>query len=72
MKAFIKMLEDAGYTESDSEELGHMEYGKGIAGGKHMVTLGPGRTGDEGCQVVFYFSIVDMGFIEHGASSDTV
>jgi hypothetical protein len=59
------MLERRGYTNhlgsiTNSEYLGHKEYLLGlVSGGKHILQLGPGRSGEENCNCTLYFT-------EHG------
>jgi hypothetical protein len=72
LQIFKEMLERRGYTNhlgsiTNAEYLGHKEYLLGlVSSGKHILQLGPGRSGEEGCDCSFFFN--EHGdFIEHSA-----
>lgn len=51
--------------EMDEDNLGTKEFFVALIGTQHILCLGPGHSGDEGCKIKFYFANgVLMG---HGA-----
>lgn len=71
----VNMLVKGGYSadmelESGPETLGHQEYQCYGIGGRIMLVLGAGRSGDDGAYTNFYFMPDSEDFVEHGTSSE--
>lgn len=72
---FVALLEEFGYEKADyntdPKDLGHLEYIDQLGGGKRMVTIGAGQSGDHGCFTVFYFTLDSGEFLSHGTSNES-